>query len=97
MFKNGLTWLKVDFHLHTRKDKEFTFSGAENSFVKTYISKLKAEEISVGVIANHNKFDEGEVIEPIDQEIMPLMDKNRNLAAQRDMLLPHLMSGKLEV
>ena len=38
-----------------------------------------------------------EVIEPIDQEIMTLMDKNRNLAAQRDMLLPRLMSGKLEV
>ena len=38
-----------------------------------------------------------EVIEPIDQEIIALMDKNRNLAAQRDMLLPRLMSGKLEV
>ena len=38
-----------------------------------------------------------EVIEPIDQEIMTLMDKNRNLATQRDMLLPRLMSGKLEV
>ena len=38
-----------------------------------------------------------EVIEPIDQDIMTLMDKNRNLAAQRDMLLPRLMSGKLEV
>lgn len=38
-----------------------------------------------------------EVIEPIDQEIMILMDKNRNLAAQRDLLLPRLMSGKLEV
>ena len=38
-----------------------------------------------------------EVIEPIDHEIMTLMEKNRNLAAQRDMLLPRLMSGKLEV
>ncbi|MBR2028093.1 MAG: restriction endonuclease subunit S [Oscillospiraceae bacterium] len=38
-----------------------------------------------------------EVIEPIDREIMTLMDKNRNLATQRDMLLPRLMSGKLEV
>lgn len=37
------------------------------------------------------------MIEPIDQEIMTLMDKNRNLMAQRDMLLPRLMSGKLEV
>ena len=38
-----------------------------------------------------------EVIEPIDREIMTLMDKNRNLATQRDMLLPRLMSGKLGV
>lgn len=38
-----------------------------------------------------------EVIEPIDREIITLMDKNRNLATQRDMLLPRLMSGKLEV
>lgn len=37
------------------------------------------------------------MIEPIDQEIMTLMDKSRNLTAQRDMLLPRLMSGKLEV
>ena len=35
--------------------------------------------------------------EVIDREIMTLMDKNRNLATQRDMLLPRLMSGKLEV
>lgn len=38
-----------------------------------------------------------EVIEPIDREIITLMDKSRNLATQRDMLLPRLMSGKLEV
>lgn len=37
------------------------------------------------------------MIEPINQEIMSLMDSNSNLAAQRDLLLPRLMSGKLEV
>ena len=37
------------------------------------------------------------IIEPIDQKIMILMNKNRNLTAQRDMLLLRLMSGKLEV
>lgn len=37
------------------------------------------------------------MIEPIDQKIMNLMNKNRNLTAQRDMLLLRLMSGKLEV
>jgi len=60
MFEHGSTWLKADFHLHTRKDKEFDYPGEENSFIKTFISRLKAEGVSVGVITNHNKFDEGE-------------------------------------
>lgn len=60
MFENGLTWVKADFHLHTLKDKEFKYSGEENSFVKEYIAQLKSESVSVGVITNHNKFDEGE-------------------------------------
>lgn len=37
------------------------------------------------------------MIEPMNQEIINLMDHNKNLAAQRDLLLPRLMSGKLEV
>lgn len=36
-------------------------------------------------------------IKIIDQQIMCLMDKNQNLTKQRDLLLPRLMSGKLEV
>ena len=36
------------------------YSGEENSFVKKYIAQLKSESVSVGVITNHNKFDEGE-------------------------------------
>ena len=43
MFENGLTWVKADFHLHTHKDKEFKYSGEENSFVKEYIAQLKSE------------------------------------------------------
>ena len=57
MFKTGLTFVRADFHLHTRKDKEFSFSGEDNSFVKDYVSALKDANISVGVITNHNKFD----------------------------------------
>ena len=60
MFENGLEWIRVDFHLHTHKDKEFKYSGEENSFVKEYVGKLEEEGISIGVITNHNKFDEGE-------------------------------------
>lgn len=60
MFETGLTYLRTDFHLHTRKDKEFKYSGEENSFVKEYVAGLKAAGIRLGVLTNHNKFDEGE-------------------------------------
>ena len=42
-----------------------------------------------------NKFDS--VIEPVHQEIIKLMKCQDNLIKQRDLLLPRLMSGKLEV
>ena len=57
MFENGLQYVRSDFHLHTNKDKEFTYSGEQNSFVNDYVSALKEANISVGVITNHNKFD----------------------------------------
>lgn len=47
----------IIFHLHTNKDKEFTYTGEQNSFVKDYVAALKKANISVGVITNHNKFD----------------------------------------
>ena len=36
MFESGLAYIRCDFHLHTHKDKEFKYSGAENSFIKDY-------------------------------------------------------------
>lgn len=57
LFKYGSTWLRADFHLHTKADKEFKFDGEENSFVTEYVTALKAQDIRVGVITNHNKFD----------------------------------------
>jgi chromosome segregation protein len=56
-FEYGSLWLRADFHLHTRADKEFTFTGDQNFFVRDYVAKLKAEGVSVGAITNHNKFD----------------------------------------
>lgn len=50
MFESGLEFLRADFHLHTQKDKEFSYSGEPNDFVKSYISALKQANISVGVI-----------------------------------------------
>ena len=57
MFDNGSEILRFDCHLHTLNDKEFTYSGDENHFITNYVSKMKKEGISVGVITNHNKFD----------------------------------------
>ncbi len=57
IFKNGSQWLRFDCHLHTKADKEFKYNGEENSYLNSYVEKLKQEKISVGCITNHNKFD----------------------------------------
>lgn len=59
-FEHGSRWVRADFHLHTRRDKEFKDDGSENDFVARYIAALKSADIRVGVITNHNKFDREE-------------------------------------
>lgn len=56
-FKNGSRWVRADFHLHTRRDKEFVDAGNERDFVTRYVAALKRAGIHVGVITDHNKFD----------------------------------------
>lgn len=56
-FLYGSRWLKADFHLHTRVDKEFSYQGEENSYLNDYVAALVAAGIQLGVITNHNKFD----------------------------------------
>ncbi len=60
MFENGMAWLRADFHLHTKADKEFIYTDAPEDFNKKYVERLVNEGISVGVITNHNKFDRDE-------------------------------------
>ncbi|MBR3355263.1 MAG: AAA family ATPase [Oscillospiraceae bacterium] len=60
MFEYGLSYVRSDFHLHTNKDKEFQYTGEQNSFVKDYVTALKQARIGVGIITNHNKFDKDE-------------------------------------
>lgn len=50
-------WLRADFHLHTRADREFKYVGEDNSFVSDYVTALEKANIRLGVITNHNKFD----------------------------------------
>lgn len=63
IFNFGSQWLRADFHLHTKADKEAFKDWDETekrSFKQEYVARLKEENISVGVITNHNKFDAGE-------------------------------------
>ncbi|MDT8432775.1 MAG: hypothetical protein RQ746_14735 [Bacteroidales bacterium] len=63
IFENGATWLRADFHLHTKADNEFLKKGYdENNFCRLYVERLKEQNINVGVITNHNKFDKNEFV-----------------------------------
>jgi len=55
IFQNGSAWLRADFHLHTKADEPFKYSGTQ--FAKDYIQQLIDQKIRIGVITNHNKFD----------------------------------------
>ena len=55
-----MTWLRADFYLHTKADKEFKYTGLPEDFNREYVERLVDEGVSVGVITNHNKFDREE-------------------------------------
>ncbi len=54
LFVNGSIWLKADFHLHTKSDKQFHYSGED--FCSDYVNALVVAGVNLGVITNHNKF-----------------------------------------
>ncbi|NRB41646.1 MAG: histidinol-phosphatase [Pseudomonadales bacterium] len=56
-FEYGSRWLKADFHLHTRADKEFEYNGEDNDYLNQYVQALSSAGIDLGLISNHNKFD----------------------------------------
>lgn len=57
VFAQGAQWLRADFHLHTRADREFEYAGDVNSYNSNYVEALEKAGIRLGVITNHNKFD----------------------------------------
>ncbi|GAA0005547.1 hypothetical protein BDS110ZK4_25280 [Bradyrhizobium diazoefficiens] len=59
-FAHGSAWVRADFHLHTKADKEFKYDGDANAFVGAYVDALKKAGIGLAVITNHNKFDADE-------------------------------------
>lgn len=60
LFSHGSQWVKGDFHLHTRADKEFTYSDEDNDYLNNYAKALVDSGIKLGVVTNHNKFNLGE-------------------------------------
>lgn len=57
VFAEGAQWVRADFHLHTRADREFKFTGDDNFYNSNYVDALEKAGIRLGVITNHNKFD----------------------------------------
>lgn len=62
IFKHGAQWLRADFHLHTKADDEFDYNRNENDFCRLYVEQLKSQNINIGLITNHNKFDKNEFV-----------------------------------
>ena len=56
-FAQGAQWVRADFHLHTRADREFKYTGDGNFYNSNYVDALEKSGIRLGVITNHNKFD----------------------------------------
>ena len=59
-FAAGATWVRADFHLHTRADREFKYAGEDSFYHSNYVNALEGAEIRLGTITNHNKFDSHE-------------------------------------
>ncbi len=60
LFARGSAWVRGDFHLHTRADGTFLYSGEDDRFVADYVAALQKAGIGLGIITNHNTFDKGE-------------------------------------
>jgi predicted ATPase len=56
-FPEGARWVRADFHLHTPADNHFEKFAPEFDWKAAYLDRLKSENIAVGVITNHNRFD----------------------------------------
>ncbi|MEJ5201819.1 MAG: hypothetical protein WHV66_06250 [Anaerolineales bacterium] len=57
MFPEGAQWIRADFHLHTRADREFKYTGDNDFYYSNYVDALEQAGVRLGVITNHNKFD----------------------------------------
>ncbi|MDB2178875.1 TrlF family AAA-like ATPase [Citrobacter farmeri] len=56
-FEQGAQWIRADFHIHTRADREFKYTSDDSYYYSNYVDALYKAGIRLGVITNHNKFD----------------------------------------
>ena len=85
------------FLLYALKDIFFEDDLMGNGSIFSSVTKKDMENILI-VEAETSIMDKlNSVIEPIDNEIEVLLHKNQTLKQTRDLLLPRLMSGKLNV
>ncbi len=64
LFKNGATWLRADFHLHTIKEKcpsraklRDEWKGQEDEFSAAFVDQLAKQDIRIACITNHDFLD----------------------------------------
>jgi predicted metal-dependent phosphoesterase TrpH len=57
IFHEGARWIRADFHLHTRADREFKYTDPDEFYSSNYVNALEKAGIRLGIITNHNKFD----------------------------------------
>ena len=67
-------------------------NAAQPGLSQTDIARIKIDVPSEAIVKMFNK-----IVDPMYEEIFELAKKNRNLTRQRDLLLPRLMSGKLDI
>jgi len=56
LFSAGSRWLRADFHLHTKEDRQFENPDESLPYYEKYVERLSEEGISIGLVTNHNKF-----------------------------------------
>ena len=72
--------------------ENISFGAAQQNISQVIINKIKFLVPKKELVVEYDKR-----VENIYKQIYTIMLKNKNLIKQRDLLLPRLMSGKLEV
>ena len=105
---NGKFWVNNHAHVISGKGNistrflyltflKFPVSGVVTGSAQPKISKGRLEKLKILVPDKKIMEEFNKLIHPIFDEILLVKNKNDLLIKQRDMLLPRLMSGKLEV